>query len=169
MTTINIKGGKELMEALRTFPAKVEKKVMQDALVDGAKIVAKQAKLNVPIDSGDLKRSIKVTRGDKRKRKGVSAAQVVAGGKKTFYAHMVEFGTAAHLITGKNGNQLSFTAKDGTQVRIDSVNHTGSKAQPYMRPALDNKEKEVIREIGSRIGRFLQDKNVSPSVDFEVE
>jgi HK97 gp10 family phage protein len=44
----------------------------------------------------------------------------------------VEHGTAPHKITGRNGNNLVFTAKDGTRVSTPSVDHPGSRAQPFV-------------------------------------
>ena len=169
MNYINIKGGKELILALRGFPVKIERQVMQVALLDGAKVIAKEVRKNVPKDSGDLKRSIKVLRGKDKKQKGQVAARVRAGDKKAFYAHMIEYGTAAHVIKGKKGNNLIFTASDGKSVNIRSVNHPGISAHPFMRPAIDTKEKEAVRAVGNRIGEFLRTNNVTPSVDFEVE
>lgn len=169
MSYININGGKELIEALRTFPEKIQRKVMQQALLDGARIIAEEAKQNVPVDSGDLKNSIKALRGGNKNKKGQIMARVRAGNKKAYYAHMIEFGTAAHVIKSKNGGMLKFTASDGKTVKTPSVNHPGIKASPFMRPALDVKEREAVLAVGNRIGEFLRTKNVTPSVDFEVE
>ncbi|ESX78244.1 HK97 gp10 family phage protein [Mesorhizobium sp. LSHC414A00] len=44
----------------------------------------------------------------------------------------LEHGTAPHLIKGRNGKRLVFTARNGARVSVPSVNHPGSAAQPHI-------------------------------------
>jgi len=66
---------------------------MNDAVQDASLVAAKEvesiARALVPVDEGDLKASIKAFKS-KFKDGG---AIVLAGSKKAFYAHMVEYGT----------------------------------------------------------------------------
>ncbi|MBZ9984934.1 HK97 gp10 family phage protein [Mesorhizobium sp. BR-1-1-8] len=55
-----------------------------------------------------------------------------AGVYADFTWKFVEHGTAPHKITGRGGKNLVFTAKDGTRVSTPSVNHPGSRAQPFV-------------------------------------
>lgn len=170
MSLVRFKGGKELAQALRDLPAKLERQVLSEALVAGANVIAKEAKQNVPRVSGDLKRSIRVTKGaKKKKRKGIVMAEVKAGSKKAFYYAFVEFGTAAHIIKGKNGGNLKFTARDGRSTETPSVNHTGAIAKPYLRPALDAKNTEAVRAVGSKLTEYFNGRGVRPATQFEVE
>ncbi|MBZ9808131.1 HK97 gp10 family phage protein [Mesorhizobium sp. ESP-6-2] len=44
----------------------------------------------------------------------------------------VEHGTAPHKIAGRNGKNLTFRGRDGGIVSIPSVDHPGSRAQPFV-------------------------------------
>jgi HK97 gp10 family phage protein len=147
MSDVVIKGGKELHDFLQQLPVKMEKNIMRSALRAGAKVIADEAKANVPVKDGDLRDSIRVST---RAKRGQVTASAKAGNKKAFYWHFVEFGTAAHTIKAKNGKSLFF---NGSNVR--SVRHPGARAKPFMRPALDSKSTEAIRAVGAQIGKRL--------------
>lgn len=149
---VNIKGGRELAKALQELPIKIEKNIMRSALRAGANVIKNEAKANVPVDSGDLKSSIKVSTNSRR---GNVTAKVRAGNKKVWYTHFVEFGTAARIIKPKG----RITAKKGklkfNDVYVDLVNHPGSRAKPFMRPAFDSKSNEAIVATGKKIKKRL--------------
>jgi len=155
---INIVGGKELAEFLQTLPLKIEKNIMRSALRAGARVIANEAKLNVPIQDGDLRASI---RTGSNAKKGQVEAYARAGNKKAWYYRFVEFGTAAHIIKGKNGNNLKFTARDGKSISVPQVLHPGAKAKPYMRPALDSKGDEAVVAVTKRIRERLTKEGIN--------
>lgn len=144
MSNFKIKGGKELMTVLSSLPAKIERNIMRSALNQGAKVIQAEAKANVPVESGELRDSIKRST---RAERGRIKSNVTT---KLFYARFVEFGTAAHQIKGKDGGYLFF--KDRL---VRSVNHPGARAKPFLRPALDAKAADAIRAVGEQIGRRL--------------
>lgn len=144
MSNVNIKGGKELMAFLSELPAKMERNIMRSALNQGAKVIQAEAKSNVPVDSGELRDSLKRST---RVRRGKVTAKVTS---KLFYAHFVEFGTAAHRITGKDGGPLFFGGK-----LVKGANHPGSRPHPFLRPALDSKSNDAIRAVGAQINKRL--------------
>lgn len=153
MTNFVIKGGRELAQAMSQLPIKVEKQVLLASLKEGAKEYQDEARKNVPKKSGKLYRSIRVVG---KQLKGGAEAKVIAGGKKAFYAHMVEFGTAPHQITIKNAKKLKFRARDGRIVQTLTVNHTGAIAKPFMRPALDNSTQEAINAVAEEARNRLR-------------
>lgn len=158
----NIKGGAELQKFLDTLPVKVERNIMRSALRAGAKPIAEEARSLVPIDSGELRDSIRVST---RSRRGVVSASVKAGNKKAWYWRFVEFGTAAHEIKPKNAKSL-FIA--GLFKKL--VSHPGAKAKPFMRPALDAKANEAIVAVGEQIKKRLTKQGLETSdIEFEVE
>ncbi len=65
-----------------------------DRLEKAAEVVAADARRRVPVLSGKLKDTIRVTRlkGDPRRNIRIYAGNRIKGG--AFYAHMVEYGTA---------------------------------------------------------------------------
>jgi len=158
---LNIVGGKELAEFLKTLPAKLERNVMRGALRAGAKVIADEAKANVPTRMGALKKSIRVS---SRLKKGEITASAKAGNKKVFYAGWVEFGTAPHKIVASNVASkmfLRFIAKDGNVVKTKSVNHTGAVSKPFMRPALDTKAAQSVQEAG----RYIKQRMTKEGLD----
>lgn len=165
----NVKGLDQLQKLLDTLPAKIEANVMRGALRAGIKLMHSQAKANAPVGDpnsenrrlyggyrGALRDSIKI----KTKRKGARVtASVVAGGKSksgadVFYAHMIEFGTSRHTITGKDGRALFFGG-----AFVDSVDHPGTKPRPFMRPAFDGQARQAIAETGRYVKKRLSTKN----------
>lgn len=90
-------GDKALDRFFRTFPAKVQKKVVRKPLRDGAKIVNDAAKSDAPVRSGKLRKAYRV-RAAKRSRKNKHLVtirpQIGAGDFKgeTFYGAFGEFG-----------------------------------------------------------------------------
>jgi HK97 gp10 family phage protein len=174
-----LRGGRELQAALNSLPVKIEKNIMRAALRAGAKVIAEEAKALVPVSppnsenarlyggyTGALKDSIRV---DTRARRGKVTASVKAGGKRkrgtdVFYAHFVEFGTAAHTIKGKNGRRLFF---NGTFT--PAVNHPGARAKPFMRPALDTKADDAIRAVGNKIKERLTKQGINTPASLEID
>lgn len=135
MAEIAVSGLADLKKALDQLPAKIEANIMRGAMRAGSKVMAEIAKEQVPVDSGDLRRSIRVTT---RSRRGQVSATVRAGDKKAYYAHMVEFGTAQHLIPKptKKKPLKRISLFFGGKV-VSQVQHPGTSPQPFMRPALD--------------------------------
>jgi len=91
----------------------VEKRAM-DRLEKAGEVVADRARQNVPVQTGTLKDSIRVTRlkGDPKLNIRVYAGNRKKGG--AFYAHMVEYGTVK------------------------------MRARPYLRPALNAAKGQIM-------------------------
>jgi HK97 gp10 family phage protein len=157
---VTITGAKELAKMLNELPIKLERNIMRAALRAGAKVIADEAKQQVSVVSGELKRSIRTSSNSK---KGVVEANAVVGRKKQgWYATFVEFGTAAHPITaGKNAKRLRFRLADGKWFTGVSVNHTGARAKPFMRPAFDIKGQEAVQTVTNRIRERLNNNLIN--------
>jgi HK97 gp10 family phage protein len=117
----------------------------------GAKVIEEEAKRRVPVGSGALRDSIRVSLRSKR---GVIQALVKAGNRKPkigktstgrdvylnpWYAHLVEYGTARHWIKPKNRKSLFLAG-----LARELVDHPGAKPKPFMRPAFDAKSQAAI-------------------------
>lgn len=100
--------------------------------------IAAQAKVNVPVRTGNLGRSIQedpiVFMGPFRVESGVTAT--------ANYAAAVHEGTRPHVIRAKNGKALKFPGRDGNPVFRASVNHPGTQPRPFLRNAVD----QVVRD-----------------------
>lgn len=147
-----ITGGKELQAALKQLPAKFQKRIEKNALRAGARVIAKEAKTRVPVDTGALKKSIRVVTGKTREGARVYVTAGAGGKHDAFYAHMVEFGTKAHF-TQKGGatkvGQFALT-------KAEAGRHPGSRPQPFMRPAIDLKGEEAIAQVGITIAANIE-------------
>ena len=127
----HIEGAKELDAALKRLGLDMERKIAKSAVRAGATVIAKEAKNNVPVESGTLRNSIRVV--TRSKRVGDAVASVVTrSGKKwrsknmdAWYAPLIEFGT-------KN-----------------------RPATPFLRPALDVKGPEAIKKMSEVIQKRI--------------
>lgn len=125
-----MRGLSELQAALRKLPENMQENALTRASVEGALVIQEEAQVLVPVDTGQLRNSIVVSRSyrDKGRSRRIRGAVVVGiAGVGRFYAHLVEFGW--------------------------------SKVGPrsFMRAALSNKATEALRamarEVGPEIGR----------------
>lgn len=131
MSELQVNGLLDLQRALQDLPLKIERNVMRGAVNAGGQVFRREARANVPIKSGDLRNSIRVSVRVQSKA-GTVEGTVKAGNKRAFYAHMVEYGTQAHIIKAKRGGMLRIGGK-----LIAQVQHPGARAKPFMRPAFD--------------------------------
>lgn len=105
-----------LMKALKQLPKNIQKNVMVGATRAGATALVDEAKANVPVDTGDLKKSIGINRVKAPANSVIFAVSPRRGkGLGGWYAHFVEFGTSKQ------------------------------SAQPFMRPAYENSADEALR------------------------
>ena len=154
---VNLKNLRALKATFAELPYKLRDKVVQFGTRKGAMVIVNKAKRLVPVGKGHTKKVWKRKRGDKhatfagtkhihlrdtikatklRSRDGrFSTLYVVHAGKGRNTAHLVEFGTRAHLIPGA---QLI----NGRWVR--GVRHPGSRPRPFMRPAFDGAMTAVV-------------------------
>lgn len=115
----------KLADALRESAGDADITTM-NVMVHSANYLKAEMEARVPVRTGKLKQSIEVRpQGDK-----------VIVGPDTFYANYVEFGTKPHVIEAKNKKALAFTM-NGQKVVVKKVNHPGTRAQPFVRPAFD--------------------------------
>lgn len=171
MSDYEIKGLAELQRALEQLPAKIEANIIQGALRAGAKVVAAAARDNVSVVSGRLAASVRY--GAKRTKALEAQGYVRAGGRGkgkragAFYAHMVEYGTAAHIIKAPPGAKLNVRG-----VFYSSVQHPGARKKPFMRPALDSHAQAALEAVREYIRVRLATKHgieVPAPVDPEAE
>lgn len=147
MADQTIAGGRELDAMLRALPVKIERNILRAALRAGAAEFRTAAKANVPVDSGALRRSIKVTTGSKN---GRVTARLKVGGVLAPHAFLVEYGTKPHKIKAKKDGALTVGGN-----LVAEVDHPGARPRPFMRPAFDTKPPAAIAAVGSKIRERL--------------
>lgn len=125
MVDVEVRGVEDLLKNLRTFTTKIQKSVVTGAIRASAAAISKEAKKNVPKDKGDLKRAISVVKR-KTKEKNVIKFSVVP---KTKLLHKIQ--------DAKGEKHYNY----GGHIEFGSSKMT---AQPYLRPAFENKGTEAI-------------------------
>ena len=108
--------------------------------------VERSAKQRVPVDTGTLRASL-------RFRQRAPASYAV--GTNVQYAPDVEFGTDPHVITPNQAEALRFEDAEGEPVFAARVDHPGTPAQPYLRPALQEHESDLTENIEAEIQRLV--------------
>lgn len=117
------------------------KSVCKKACIDGAKDVAIDAKMNAPVDKGDLVFSIEVKSWEKADAVG---AYVSAGGKdRGHIARFVELGTPGTTFKSTKGYWGHESGR--------SMSRTPIKAKPYLRPALKKKKKSIVLKFRGKL------------------
>ena len=143
MADATVEGLSDLWAAMQDVPVKIETNMLRGGLRAMAIPIQQEAKSLVHSVSGDLAKSIRIATGS---RNGTVYARVIAGKNKKpgdpFYAHMVEFGTAAHWIKPRYTKALAFSG-----VMRDAVRHPGAQKKPFMRPAIDGRAQEGLEAM----------------------
>lgn len=119
---------------------------------DTAMQIEKDAKRFAPVDTGALRADLQYTR--------LGEAEYSVGSTKK-YAPPTEYGSAPHIITPSDAEALRFTATrsvfgigDETLFR-EWVQHPGTPAQPFLRPALSINRGELAENIADEIQRVI--------------
>lgn len=125
-----IKGLEQLISKLNNLPEKLEKKVIRAAVRKGAILVRNKAREKVPVKTGTLKKSIKIR--SNRVANGIISFKIgptndKKKGTDVFYGRFIEFGTSKMA------------------------------AKPFMRPALDESETEVLNVVIDNIKSKLEE------------
>jgi HK97 gp10 family phage protein len=135
MIDVKVEGLSELLKALSELPKELHKGPLRSAVSAAAKVVQDQAKLNAPVDSGVLKRSIYRTRS----RQGSSAVQEMAvvgirhgkkyqkRGQDAWYWRFIEFGIPSRQVA----------------------------ARPFMRQAFDNTKQKQLDMLSERLKKAI--------------
>lgn len=129
ITKDDIKG---LTKRLRNIKdPKAKNRIMRNGLTAGARVIRDRAKELAPIRYGDLQRDI-IARS-RRQRRGSNEIRATVtmkkGSRSARIAHLVEFGTRPH------------------EIKKLKAQHPGARAKPFLRPAADESDVEVLDAI----------------------
>lgn len=143
---VQIKGLDEIEKRLQALPEKLRRRSLKKILQDNLDTVTEEARILAPrrlsagweafVERGEHLRDAIVNK--------VSVTAKKAGGmvgldyKKVRHGHLLEFGTKPHMI-GK-------------------IKHPGSKARPFMRPALDNKGDAVLDDMTTKLAKAVEEE-----------
>jgi len=136
-----------LEQALKAFPERLQRDIVNSVAARGAQVVKKHAKRNIKsngsIDSGTLYNSLRTA-----KVKGRHGVYRVFTDASAPHSHIVEYGTGPRKLDQPREVKIG-----NTWVTIE---HTGSMpAKPFFRPALDESEIEVLQEMKKRAAKRM--------------
>ena len=156
---IEVIGADRLPKALASLPVKMQRKAVRKALNFAATPIIKSARSLVPVDDGDLKRSLgKKVKVAKRPEQGATLtigprtkyAGQTPGKRPASYAHLVEFGTAPHQIEAKPVLTIG-----PLQIR-GVVQHPGAAPRPFLRPAFEASKSVALRRFSDKLGKEME-------------
>lgn len=134
-TAVRIEGLKELNDKLRTLEPKLQRKTLGKALRKAGQPVLEESKRLVPVDTGRLRDALKLRgKGPSKKRPHRQSVSVASPTRKAlklasdargYYPAVIEYGAAGRNIP----------------------------AQPYLRPALANKQTEVLTTLKEELAK----------------
>lgn len=165
-----VEGLAELEANLRAMGTDVAVKWTNGGLRAGARTLQLAAQGNVPVKSGELKKTIRIRRGKKDRADNVREYFVFAGSRKAggggaFYAHMVEGGTRPHVVSGhtRDGDKAGRVLFGGNYAR--GVNHPGAKPVHYMERAA----RAGVATAVEAFGRYIRTKLDKARLDAATE
>ncbi len=141
---MTIKGDKELLKKIKALGSGVEQ-VLEPAALAGAEVIKDQANSLAPGPHIETE----VTEKSRTKAKGE-----IGPDKDHWYYRFFETGTAPHEITPKNAGGLQFMGAGELIVRM-IVHHPGMAANPFLRPAMDEKKKPAVDATGAEFKREI--------------
>ena len=184
MTDIPITGAPELLQFLRAFPERLQKGALKSAATAAAKPIRDEARLLARKQSGLMAKAIKTGRPQIDQAGNVSV-RIRLRGPHAFLGVFNEYGVAAHFISAgdstvstrllnraakRDGVEAAGEAmKIGNNFVTGAVQHPGTPAHPFMRPALDNKAREATAEFGKRIVSYLQQRTGFTGPELAIE
>lgn len=123
-TTVIITGIEEIDRRLKTLSNRVRNKIVRAAMRKGMKLVQGRVQAKAPVDTGKLKRAVKVRALDaKYRRRGDLGIEVRIGEGDfkgdTFYAAFQEYGT--RKMSGRHFMEAAY-AEEGESARRITVN-----------------------------------------------
>lgn len=157
-----VEGLRELDQNMRELGGNVATKWVNGGLRAGVRLIQLAAKSAVPVDTGQLRDTVRIRRGsrvrsdDVREHFAISGSRVKGGASKVkgqqgaFYAHMQELGTKAHVIRAHaNGAKLG-RLKIGSSYYTE-IHHPGNPATHFMEKSARNTAQASFNAFASYI------------------
>lgn len=162
--SVKVEGLKELDKALGELTKATARNTLRRALTSAAEPMRAAAERNAPMDTGELKRSIKLSsKIDNRAGKAEFAAVMRSGGTKAAARSALRVARRAQGIGESFAEVFMGPEKGGKRQSIKAiVQEFGSSkqaSQPYMRPAFDSEAQTVINNVGKELAKEI-DKSV---------
>jgi len=154
--SFDLVGWKELDQALQMIEnTAMQKSVLRGAMKKALKPVADMAERLVPVDQGDLKKTIRVsstiTKRQQKEQARTGAVKMYVGTNWPT-AHLVEFGTGPRQVRVKRRKVLA----GGGEIFGVEADVGAMPAKPFLRPAFDCNVKRVLDIFGQEMWKNLE-------------
>ena len=150
-TKFVVTGGADIVRKLKELGVNMER-AQEIVLRAGAEVVRQAAADNVRSVSSSVASDITIQRvGDE----GGAVVIGIAPTRKTWYAVFLERGTRPHTVKARSGKALRFIGPSGDVYRR-SIQHPGTKARPFMRPAADENHERIVNAVGDKARTILE-------------
>lgn len=150
-TSNGVQGGKEAAEAFSRISEQATNAAEQ-ALLRGALMIERDAKINVRVDTGRLRTSI-----THRLTGAGTASPMVDVGTNVEYAKWIEFGTGLYAVNG-DGRKTPWlfpTGKYNSEGQEIWAWTAGSEANPFLFPAFNGNKAKIKEEVANAIRKDL--------------
>ena|SRR3990167_3924947 len=134
--SIQIKGLDKLIKNFKGSPLLLKKEIGK-TVRDSELMLQRTSKKEVPVQTGNLQKSISI----------LSRVNPFSGGitAKAKYASAVEYGSRPHIIKARSAKVLA-NKKTG-QVFGRTVRHPGTKANPFMHRTADKEKGSILKKF----------------------
>ncbi len=141
----------ELERKLKRVAAAVQREALAAALETGAQIVAEAANAKAPGPNIAVERDPKLT--------DTLASVSVGPVKRKWYYQFAEVGTTRHEIRPRRRRQLKALRFEGSEGAVFAriVNHPGTPARPFLRPAIRENEERVAAAVGEALRAKIEE------------
>lgn len=134
--SIKISGLEAVQRKFEALPKKVQRKVLREGMTAAAKIVRAQARADVPVATGDLRKSINV-RG-LQAAKGAAFLNKTKGGSRAVQIGKTVVAEAPHAHLVEKGTKRM-------------------RAQPFLLPALQANEQRTVDLVGDSVRNAVKE------------
>lgn len=135
-SSVSIRGLEQLRAALRGLPASVQKRTLAGAVREAGKVVLKKARELVPVDTGLLKRMLRVTRGKVRDSSAVAYVTV----RRLTLKKIREY----KKLTGKSS---SANRNDPYYWQVLEFGKLPRTKHPFIKPAFDAEKENAAKRL----------------------
>ena len=152
-----IRDAATLEKALVELGSKAGATVLRGALRDAAKPIQKRARANIQRKTGESRRNIKIKAiSGKGIRSDVATVLIGGINRAAYKLKFIEKGTKKHGIPNETVGRGKAKRKNKAKVAFggkvySKVNHPGTKAKPFLKPAFDVEHKNALKIFSQRV------------------
>lgn len=142
---VEVRGLRELSDALKALPKKLERRVLNAALMTGAREIAKEAQIRAPVDTGALRRNIRARPG--RPMDGHTASVIV---------NVRRLSSRQVARLKQKGGRSAANAQDPYWWLFQEFGTSKMTARPFLRPAFEARKVSAAFTIKDALKRRIE-------------